>query len=83
MEEKEIGKVTHYYGKVSVAVVELAAPLQVGDRVAFRGATTDFEQEIKSIQIEHQNVQRAEAEQLIGVKVDDKVRAGDVVYKLE
>ncbi|MBS7621334.1 translation elongation factor-like protein [Candidatus Bathyarchaeota archaeon] len=77
----EVGRVTHYFTKISVAVIELKAPLSVGDRIAIKGPTTDFEQVVESMQIEHKNVQRAEAGQSIGLKVAQRVREKDIVYK--
>jgi putative protease len=77
----EVGRITHFFSKISVAVVELTAPLAVGDRIAVKGPTTDFEQVVESMQIEHKNVQRAEAGQSIGLKVDQRVREKDIVYK--
>ncbi len=81
VEEQEVGKVTHYYGKVSVAGIELKSPLALGDTIIIRGATTEFEQEIDSMQIEQQQVEKAEAGEAIGIKVKEKARKGDVVYK--
>ncbi|MEM3698051.1 MAG: translation elongation factor-like protein [Candidatus Bathyarchaeia archaeon] len=77
----EVGRITHFFSKISVAVVELKAPLAVGDTVLIKGPTTDFEQVVESMQIEHKNVQRAEAGQSIGLKVAQRVREKDVVYK--
>ena len=77
----EVGRVTHFFSKISVAVVELKAPLAVGDHILIKGPTTDFEQVVESMQIEHQNVQKAEAGQSIGLKVAQRVREKDVVYK--
>lgn len=77
----EVGRVTHFFTKISVAVVELKAPLAVGDRVVIKGPTTDFEQVVESMQIERRNVERAEAGQSIGLKVVQRVREKDVVYK--
>jgi putative protease len=77
----EIGRVTHFFSKISVAVIELKAPLAVGDTVHIKGPTTDFEQVVESMQIEHKNVQRAEAGQSIGLKVAQRVREKDMVYK--
>lgn len=77
----EVGRVTHYFTKIGVAVVELKAPLTVGDRIVIRGPTTDFEQVVESMQIEHKNVQRAEAGQSVGLKVAQRVREKDIVYK--
>lgn len=79
----EVGKVTHYFTKIGVAVIELKAPLEVGDRILIKGSTTDLEQTVESMQIEHKNVQRAEAGQSIGLKVKDRVREKDVVYKIQ
>ena len=77
----EIGRITHFFSKISVAVIELIAPLAVGDTIAIKGPTTDFEQIVESMQIEHNNVQRAEAGQSIGLKVAQRVRENDTVYK--
>ncbi|MEM2225745.1 MAG: translation elongation factor-like protein [Candidatus Bathyarchaeia archaeon] len=77
----EIGRVTNFYSKIGVAVIELLAPLNVGDRILFRGKNTNFEQIAESMQIEHKPVQRAEAGQSVGLKVRERVRPGDVVYK--
>jgi len=79
----EAGKVTHFFPKISVAVVELSATLSVGDRIAIKGPTTDFEQTIESMQIEHVNVKKAEKGQSIGLKVNERVRERDTVYKVE
>jgi len=80
MEEKLIGKITHYFDKISVAIVELSGVLKVGDRVHIKGNSTDFEQDISSIQIEHEDMKKAKKGDAIGVKVDEKVREGDEVY---
>jgi putative protease len=77
----KVGRVSHFFSKISVAVVELTAPLVVGDRLVFKGPNTDFEQTVESMQIEHANVQRAEAGQSIGLKVLQHVRETDSVYK--
>lgn len=85
-EEKElveIGRVSHYFSKISVAVIELTAPLAVGSRILIKGSTSDLEQVVESMQIEHENVQRAEAGQSIGLKVKERVRENDVVYRVE
>jgi translation elongation factor EF-1alpha len=77
----QIGHITHFFSKISVAVIELTAPLAVGDTIVLKGPTTDFEQVVESMQIEHNNVQRAEAGQSIGLKVVERVREKDTVYK--
>jgi hypothetical protein len=77
----KIGHITHFFSKISVAVLELTAPLVVGDRILVKGPSTDFEQVVESMQIEHKNIQRAEAGQSIGLKTVQHVRERDVVYK--
>lgn len=83
MEEKKVGEVTHYWGKIGVAGIKLTGTLRVGDTIRIRGATTDFEQIVSSMQIEHENIETAQKGQEIGLKVKDKVRIGDTVYKVE
>ncbi|UCE95137.1 MAG: translation elongation factor-like protein [Candidatus Bathyarchaeota archaeon] len=78
---REVGDVSHYFTKISVAIVELSDTLSVGDHILIKGMTTHVEQTISSMQIEHENVETAEAGQSIGLKVDDRVRQGDTVYK--
>jgi len=82
MEKKEIGKITHYFGKIGVAAIRLSDQLKVGDRISIEGAHTNFEQVVDSIQIEHQAIQVANAGDEVGVKVQDRVREGDTVYKI-
>ncbi len=77
-----IGKVTHYYPKIGVAVIELSEELKVGDRISIEGATTNFEQTVESMEIEHQKVEVAKAGNSIGLKVIDRVRENDNVYKI-
>jgi translation elongation factor EF-1alpha len=78
----EIGVVTHYFTKIGVAIVELGNTLSVGDRILIKGMTTDFEQTVDSMQIEHEDVDKAGSGQSIGLKVKDRVREGDTVYKV-
>jgi len=78
----EVGRVTHFYPRISVAIVELKAPLNVGDKILIRGATTNFEQTVESMQIEHRNIEKAEAGQIIGLKVKERVRENDKVYRI-
>lgn len=82
MEEK-VGEVTHYWRKIGVAGIKVTATLSVGDTIRIRGATTDFEQDVGSMQIEHQDVETAKKGQEVGLKVKEKVRRGDTVYKVE
>jgi putative protease len=78
---EQVGHITHFFPKISVAVVELTAPLTVGDRILIKGPSTDFEQVVDSMQIEHKNIQRAESGQSVGLKTAQHVRERDVVYK--
>jgi translation initiation factor IF-2 len=82
MDEQLIGSVTHFFAKPMVCAIKLEDELRVGDLVAFRGHTTDLQQEVSSIQIEHEQVDSAQAGSEVGVKVDDRVREGDKVYRL-
>ena len=83
MAEREVGKITHYYSNIGVAIVEVTDTVSVGDKIHVQGATSDFEQEIGSMQIEHDSVETAEAGQVIGLKVDEKTRDGDKVFVVE
>lgn len=82
MDEEKVGTVSHYYGKIGVAIVELEASLSVGDTVHIVGNTSDFTQEVASIQIEHEDVDQAAAGQSIGLKVDQRARENDEVFRL-
>jgi putative protease len=81
-EKKLIGKVTHYFTDIGVAVIELEDTLKVGDEISVEGATTNFTQKIESMQIEHKDVEEAKKGDSIGLKVVDKVREGDQVFKV-
>ena len=79
----KVGRIEHYYSKASVAVVELMAPLKQGDKIVIRGSTTNIEQTVDSMEIEHKKLTSAEAGQRIGLKVAGHVRENDIVYKVE
>jgi len=79
-QEREIGKITHYFPKISVGIIELTGPLKVGDTVHVFGATCNFNQTVGSMQIEHQQVQQAKVGDVIGIKVDQRVHEGDKVF---
>ena len=81
MEEQEIGKITHYFNHLNVAIIELSKPLTKGDTVHIKGHTSDFSQTVDSMQEEHADIEKAEAGQSIGIKVSEHVRVGDSVYK--
>ena len=81
--EKVVGIVKHFYPKISVAVVEATDEIKLGDRIAIRGKTTNIEQVVESMEIEHQKVEAVKPGESFGMKVADRVREGDKVYKLE
>ncbi|MCD6194973.1 hypothetical protein J7K05_02155 [bacterium] len=81
--EKEVGVITHYFGKINVGVVKITSgSLKVGDKIHIKGATTDFEQEVKSLQVDHQDVSEVKKGEEAGMKVDDRVREEDKVFKI-
>ncbi|HIE10812.1 MAG TPA: hypothetical protein EYP62_04305 [Kiritimatiellae bacterium] len=82
MAEMEIGRVTHYFGKIGVAAIELSDALAVGDTIHVKGHTTDFTTTVESMQIEHQSVQSAGKGDVVGIKVPDHAREHDRVYKV-
>lgn len=82
MAEQEIGKITHYFSKISVGVVELSGELKVGDTIKIVGHGREFTQKVESMQIEHKNVEKAGKGESIGLKVDQPVKEGDIVYKI-
>ncbi|MFQ5945969.1 MAG: GAF domain-containing protein, partial [Anaerolineae bacterium] len=81
MAEVKVGTITHYYGKIGVAIVDLESKLSVGDTVHIVGHTSDFTQEVDSMQIEHEDVEEAKAGQSIGLKVDQRTRQNDEVFR--
>lgn len=84
MADFKIGKVTHFYDKIGVAVVELSGSLSVGDKIKFtRGGEDLFEQKIKSMQIEHEKKDSVKKGDVIGLKVDGEVKEGAEVYKVQ
>lgn len=77
-----IGEVTHFYNRIGVAVVYLTGEIKEGDQVHFFGRSTDFRQQVQSMQIEHEAVSEAGKGQEIAIKVERRVRNHDKVYKL-
>lgn len=83
MGEELVGMVKEYFAKIGVAGIQITAGvLQVGDTVRIKGHTTDFTQQVASMQLEHQAVQRAEPGQVVGVKVKERVRPHDTVLRV-
>jgi putative protease len=84
VEEKLVGRITHYFSRLSVGAIELTdGELKVGDTIHISGRNTDFAQRVGSMQIEHQNIHQAEKGKLIGVKVKDRVREHDQVFRVQ
>lgn len=80
---KQVGKVSHYYDKLGVAIVDLSASLKAGDKIKFEGHGADFEQAVESMQVEHETVEKAKKGDSVGVKVSQKVREDTAVFLVE
>ncbi|PIR02348.1 MAG: hypothetical protein CO031_00945 [Candidatus Nealsonbacteria bacterium CG_4_9_14_0_2_um_filter_37_38] len=81
-EGKLVGKVTHYFGNIGVAVIELSDTLKVGDDIRIVGGEADFTQNVESMEVEHQKVKEAKKGESIGLRVNQKTREGYKVYKV-
>ncbi len=83
MPEQKVGEVMKFFSKPSVAAIKITeGELKVGDRIKFKGLTTEFEDQIQSMQIDNNPVDQAGPGQMIGIKVKDRVREKDLVYKV-
>jgi len=82
MQEKEIGKITHYYGHLSVGIIQLTDTLKIGESIHIKGHSSDFTQAIDSMQIEHVSVSEAKLGDMVGIKVVEKAHPGDKVFKV-
>lgn len=82
MQEKEIGKITHYYGNLGVGIIELSDSLKVGESIHIKGHSEDFTQGVDSMQIEHNSISEAKAGDVIGIKMAQKVHPHDKVFKV-
>lgn len=82
MADVQIGKVTHYYDKIGVAVIDISKELSVGDTIKITGPDAEFTQQVSSIQMEHQSIPKATKGQAIGLKVDQAVKEHYVVLKV-
>ncbi|MBI4225953.1 hypothetical protein HY612_02465 [Candidatus Roizmanbacteria bacterium] len=82
MKDTKVGKITHYYNHLSVGIVKLTGQLIKGDSIKIVGHGREFKQTVNSMQLEHQPIQKAKKGQEIGLKVNQKVKEGDVVYKV-
>ncbi len=84
MDEQMVGRVTHYFAKIRVAVVEVAeSDLRIGDTIRILGNTTNFTQEVASMQIDHAPVESAQIGDLVGLEVSGRVRVNDLVYRAQ
>jgi translation elongation factor EF-1alpha len=81
-EEEEIGRVRDYFARIGVAGIDLTGHLEVGDTIHIKGHTTDLQQVLESMQIEHQSVQEAGPGDSVGIRVQDRCRSGDSVYRV-
>ncbi len=83
MEKVLIGHIVDYFAKIGVAAIEIdSGDIRVGDTLYFSGHTTDFEQEIVSMQIDRNSINFAQAGDCVGIKIRERVREGDEVYKI-
>ncbi len=82
MPEKAVGKVSDFFAKPVVAGIELTSPLKVGDNIHIKGHTTDIELTVDSMQIDNVDVSKGKTGDSVGIKVHDRVRRGDIVYKV-
>lgn len=82
MKEKEVGKVTDFFARPVVAGIDMSGTLKVGDKIHIHGHTTDIEMVVESMQIDNANVAKAKKGDSVGIKVPDRVRVGDTVYKV-
>lgn len=82
MAEEEIGRVSDFFARPVVAGIDLTAPLKIGDTIRITGHTTDLEFIVESMQIQNANVQEGKPGDAIGIKLPDRVRRGDKVYKV-
>lgn len=82
MEQKLIGKISRYFPKIMVAVFDVSGKIKVGDNIKTKRETTDFDQIVSSMQIEHSQIEEAGAGTQVGLKVDQAVETGDEIYLL-
>jgi putative protease len=81
-EEKLIGKIVHYFGNINVGIIELSDELKKGETIHIKGSTTDFEQAVDSLQVEHKDIETANAGDQVGLKTIQKAKEGDQVFKV-
>ena len=82
-EKKPIGKITHYFDKISVAIIKFNKKVSVGEMVKFKGANTDFSQKIASMQFDHKDISSAKKGQEVGIKIKEKIHGSDKIYEIK
>ena len=82
MAEEKLGEITHFFDKIQVAIIKLDKSLKKGDKVKIKGATTEIEETVDSMQVEHADIEEADKGDEVGIKVTGKVREGDEVFKV-
>ncbi len=83
MTDTKAALVTHYYDKIGVAVFQVLAPIKIGDKIKVKSEDAEFEQTVTSMQVEHQNIEKAKKGDNIGIKVDQPVKEGDEVFRVD
>lgn len=83
MAKELVGKIVKFFAKIGVAVVKVEKTIKVGDKISIEGHGSEFEQEITSMQVEHQNIEEANPGDDVGMKVEQPVKEGDLIYRVE
>lgn len=83
MADVKVGSISHYFGKIGVAVLDVTGTIKVGDKIKIKSRGQEFNQEVDSIQVEHENIKEAKKGQSVGLKVDQPVKSGDEVFLVE
>ncbi len=83
MADKEIGQVTHFYDKIGVMVVKLTDKVSVGDAIKIKRGDEELEETVESMQVEHENIEKAKKGDEIAIKISGKTKEGAVVYRVE
>lgn len=82
MQKTPVGKISHFFDKINVAVIEVSVPIKVGDKISIEGHGQAFEQVISSMQIEHKSITVTKKGDSVGMKTDKPCKAGDLVFKV-
>jgi len=82
MEENQIGTIDHFFSNISVSMIKLSAPMKVGDKIRIKDKSAELVHDVSSMQIDRVPAQEAKAGDLVSIKVSQKVRPGDAVYKI-